>query len=142
MSLQELNYASGADWVLARAPGLASKSDLLVAMHGLTHAVASAVAQDSGDCALEGLFPGSALEVLFSRALNNQGADAGALPPMPASVEPAALSAIGTAIARELKETGKELMRYGLAGVGEVFVYHPEHREAVLLSSRTTLLSA
>ncbi len=141
MSLQELNYASGVNWVLARAPGLASESALLMAMHGLTHAVASASAQNAGDCALEGLFPGSPLEVLFSRSLETQGADAGSLPPVPASVEPSALSAIGEAIARELKNTGKELMRYSIAGVGEVLVYHPEHREAVLLGSRTTLLS-
>lgn len=60
MSLRELNYEGVARWVQSRCAQ--ASHEVLSALHALAHAAARADA----DCALEGLFPGSSLEVLLS----------------------------------------------------------------------------
>ena len=91
MSLRELNYPQAASWVRDRCTTKTSESEVSAALHSLAHAAARAEA----DCAVEGLFPGSGLEVLLSRDLDGQ---APSLPPLPVKVELDAMRAIGEAI--------------------------------------------
>ena len=133
MSLQELNYEDAARWVQSRC-AQASHEEVLSALQALAHAAARADA----DCALEGLFPGSRLEVLLSRDLK-QGLQHP--PPLPIKVEHHAMQAIGKAIEREMESTNTKLMTLHAPGA-EVVVYQPAMRDAVLLGTRTTLLSA
>ena len=135
MSLRELNYAQGAQWVQARCVEKPTDAEVSAALQALAHAAARA----DSDCAVEGLFPGSALEVLLSRDL--EGKDP-SLPPLPVKVELAAMRAIGEAIVREMGETGTKLLTLRVEGCGEIVVFQPEMRETVLLGTRTTLLDA
>ena len=91
------------------------------------------------DCAVEGLFPGSGLEVLLSRDLDGQ---APSLPPLPVKVELDAMRAIGEAITKEMQASGTKLLTLNVQGCGEIVVFKPEMRETVLLGTRTTLLGA
>ena len=86
MSLRELNYSQGAQWVQARCTEKTTDSEVSTALQALAHAAARADA----DCAVEGLFPGSALEVLLSRDLDGKDPS---LPPLPVKVELAAMRA-------------------------------------------------
>lgn len=135
MSLRELNYGQGARWVLARCPEKTTASDVSAALQALAHAAARAEA----DCAVEGLFPGTALEVLLSRDLDKKDSS---LPPLPVKVELAAMQAIGEAITHEMRESETKILTLRVDGCGEIVVFHPEMRETVLLGARTTLLNA
>lgn len=135
MSLRELNYSQGAQWVQARCTKKTTDSEVSTALQALAHAAARADA----DCAVEGLFPGSALEVLLSRDLDGKDPS---LPPLPVKVELAAMRAIGEAITREMGDAGTKLLTLRVDGCGEIVVFQPEMRETVLLGTRTTLLTA
>lgn len=137
MSLQELNFSGGARWVLTRSPSPATEGDLVVALHGLAHAAC----RTEADCEVSELFPDSPLVVLFSRDLDS-GESPPALPPIPAKVTLDALRAIGAAIGYEMAATKTTLLRYSIAGIGEITIYQPEHRDTALLGTRTTLLSS
>lgn len=133
MSLRELDYEGVARWVQSRC-AQASHEEVLSALHALAHAAARADA----DCALEGLFPGSSLEVLLSRD-PKQGLSSP--PPLPIKVEHQAMQAIGQAIEREMANTNTKLLTLSAPGA-EIVVYQPAMRDAVLLGTRTTLLNA
>ena len=135
MSLRELNYSQGAQWVQARCTEKTTDSEVSTALQALAHAAARADA----DCAVEGLFPGSALEVLLSRDLDGKDPS---LQPLPVMVELAAMRAIGEAITREMGDAGTKLLTLRVDGCGEIVVFQPEMRETVLLGTRTTLLTA
>lgn len=136
MSLRELNYPTGAQWVLARCTEKTTLEDVTAALHALANAAAEAEA----DCALDGLFPGSRLEVLYSR--NAEGARDPVPPAAPDSVEPAAMRAIGEAITKEMVTTGKRLLTMSVSGYGEITVFPPELRSTVLMGLQTTLLDS
>lgn len=104
-------------------------------------ALAHAAVHADADCAVEGLFPDSPLEVLLSRDLEVESRSP-SLPPLPVKVELAAMRAIGQAIVREMGETGTKLLTLRVDGYGEIVVFQPEIRETVLLGTRTTLLNA
>ena len=135
MSLRELNYPQAASWVRDRCTTKTSESEVSAALHSLAHAAARAEA----DCAVEGLFPGSGLEVLLSRDLDGQ---APSLPPLPVKVELDAMRAIGEAITKEMQASGTKLLTLNVQGCGEIVVFKPEMRETVLSGTRTTLLGA
>lgn len=137
MPLQELNYTDGAQWVLARSAMKVSNVEIYAALQALAHSAAQAKA----DCAVGGLFPGSTLEVLLTRDLDVDAARLDA-PPLPAHVDASAMRAIGEAITRELKQSGKKLLTVRVEGFGEVVVFPPEMSETVLLGTKTTLLNA
>ncbi len=135
MSLRELNYAQGAQWVQARCVEKPTDDEVSAALQALAHAAARAQA----DCAVEGLFPDSTLEVLLSRDLDNKDPS---IPPLPEKVELSAMRAIGEAITKEMQATATKLLTLRMEGCGEIVVFLPEMRETVLLGTRTTLLDA
>ncbi|MFA7531749.1 MAG: hypothetical protein WCY98_08720 [Castellaniella sp.] len=135
MSLRELNYSQGAQWVQARCTEKTTDSEVSTALQALAHAAARADA----DCAVEGLFPGSTLEVLLSRDLDSKDPN---IPPLPVKVELTAMRAIGEAIMKEMQATATKLLTLRVDGCGEIVVFLPEMRETVLLGTRTTLLDA
>lgn len=135
MSLRELNYSQGAQWVQARCTVKTTDSEVSTALQALAHAAARADA----DCAVEGLFPGSTLEVLLSRDLDSKDPN---IPPLPVKVELTAMRAIGEAIMKEMQATATKLLTLRVDGCGEIVVFLPEMRETVLLGTRTTLLDA
>ncbi len=135
MSLRELNYAQGAQWVQARCVEKPTDAEVSAALQALAHAAARAQA----DCAVEGLFPDSTLEVLLSRDLDNKDPS---IPPLPEKVELSAMRAIGEAITKEMQATATKLLTLRMEGCGEIVVFLPEMRETVLLGTRTTLLDA
>ena len=135
MSLRELNYAQGAQWVQARCVEKPTDAEVSAALQALAHAAARAQA----DCAVEGLFPGSTLEVLLSRDLDSKDPN---IPPLPVKVELTAMRAIGEAIMKEMQATATKLLTLRVDGCGEIVVFLPEMRETVLLGTRTTLLDA
>ena len=135
MSLRELNYAQGAQWVQARCVEKPTDAEVSAALQALAHAAARAQA----DCAVEGLFPDSTLEVLLSRDLDNKDPS---IPPLPEKVELSAMRAIGEAITKEMQATATKLLTLRMDGYGEIVVFMPEMRETVLLGTRTTLLDA
>lgn len=137
MPLQELNYTDGARWVLARSTTQVASGEIYAALQLLAHSAAKA----REDCAVGGLFPGSTLEVLLTRDLDAD-ADGQDSPPLPASVDVAAMRAIGEAITKEMHDSGKKLMTMRVEGFGEVVVFPPEMSETVLLGTKTTVLSA
>lgn len=136
MSLRELNFSKDAEWVHARCSEPTTMDEVVQVLQVLVHAGAQA----GVDCAIGGLFPGCDLEVLLSRGL-----DADRREPVlatPIRVDLTALHAVGQAIAREMRATGTRVMTFAVAGFGEVAVYEPGAREAVLLGTRATLLIA
>ena len=135
MSLRELNYAQGAQWGQARCVVKPTDAEVSAALQALAHAAARAQA----DCAVEGLFPDSTLEVLLSRDLDNKDPS---IPPLPEKVELSAMRAIGEAITKEMQATATKLLTLRMEGCGEIVVFLPEMRETVLLGTRTTLLDA
>ena len=135
MSLRELNYSQGAQWVQARCVEKPTDAEVSAALQALAHAAARAQA----DCAVEGLFPDSTLEVLLSRDLDNKDPS---IPPLPEKVELSAMRAIGEAITKEMQATATKLLTLRMEGCGEIVVFLPEMRETVLLGTRTTLLDA
>ncbi|MGP1692253.1 MAG: hypothetical protein ACTS6O_07080 [Giesbergeria sp.] len=136
MPLQELNYTDGAQWVLARSAIKVSNVEIYAALQALAYSAAQARA----DCAVGGLFPGSTLEVLLTRDLDAEHRLE--VPALPAHVDASAMRAIGEAITREMKDTGKKLLTLRVEGFGEVVVFPPEMSETVLLGTKTTLLNA
>ncbi len=135
MSLRELNYAMGTQWVQTRCAEKTTASEVSAALQALAHAAARADA----DCAVEGLFPDSTLEVLLSRDLDSKDLS---IPPLPEKVALSAMRAIGEAITHEMQATATKLLTLRVDGCGEIVVFLPEMRETVLLGARTTLLDA
>lgn len=135
MTLRELNYTLGAQWVQARCVAKIAEHEISAALQALAHT--AAIAQT--DCAVEGLFPDSDLQVLLSQDLDCKDKTP---PPLPAKVELSAMRAIGEAIDRGMKDSNTRIMSLNVDGYGEIVVFHPEVRDTVLLGARTTVLSA
>ena len=138
MSQQELNYADAAAWVLQRTPRTElTRGDVEVAFHSLFHAAMLA----NADCSIPNMFPECTLEVLFSRDVT--GAEMGVKPPaIPLQVQKMALTCIGKAIENHMHESKKAIVQYEVAGIGQVHVYHPASRNAVLLGTNTAVPNA
>lgn len=133
MSSQELNFAGGAAWVLARTATKVTEKELAQALKTLAQ---TAAAMET-DCALTGLFPGVELEALFSREFDSTPSAPSGDAQEPA---PQAMRAIGDAIAHEMNATGRFIMAIPVKGCGEVIVFPPSRRDVVLLATQTTLI--
>lgn len=137
MTLQELNYLDAANWVQGRCSEKIPSDELLAALHLLMNAAATAKA----DMVLSDLFPGSALEALLSRD-DGKGLVLADLPPIPPVVNDSALRAIAEAISQEMENTGKQILTMSVQGIGEIVVFDPKQRSAVLMATKTTLMTA
>lgn len=136
MTLHELNYEAAARWVVARC----TTNTTLAAVSQALKALGLVAAATQADSAVEGLFPGSSLEVLVSRVAVSLSERSGSAQ-LPAEVDIDAVRAIGEAIDKEMEATGKKLLTLVVDDCGELVVYRPEMRETVLLGSRTALLA-
>jgi hypothetical protein len=129
------DYAKGAQWVVSRCTSGVTADEVVAALRALTHAALRADA----DCLVEGLFPGSTLEVLLSHVPRDHTTNLHP-PPLPAEVSPSAMHAIGEAIMRAMEMADRQLLTLTAAGFPEVVVLTPQTRQTLLLGTKTTLL--
>ncbi len=98
----------------------------------------------SGTFLIPSLFPNVPLETLYVHDIGKRHYDTGGSHTMlpPANISPAALTAIGSAIMKELKSSGNDMVHYPLDGNAEVIVFLPSVRSTVLHATGTTLLTS
>lgn len=98
----------------------------------------------SGTFLIPSLFPDVPLETLYVHDIGKRHYDTGGSHTMlpPENISPAALTAIGTAIMKELNSSGNDMVHYPLDGEAEVIVFLPRVRSTVLHATGTTLLTS
>lgn len=103
-------------------------------------ALSALPARASATFLIPDLFHGVSLETLYVRDVDKHSSDAVVSDTMtrPGFVSPLTL----TAIAKELQDTGTEMIHYPLDGEAEKIVFIPDVRSTVLHATGTTLLTS
>ncbi len=138
------DFDKSVGWVQERIPGDLARAVSTADLKSAFHALSALPDRASATFLVPDLFPGVSLETLYVHNSSSHSSDGWVSDTMmqPGSVSPMALTAIGTAIAKELQDTGTDMVHYPLDGGSEVIVYTPDVRSTVLHATGTTLLTA
>ena len=138
------NFDKAVSWVQERIPAALARAVSANDLTSAFDALSALPARASATFLIPDLFPGVSLETLYVHDVGKHSSDAGVSDTMtrPGSVSPLALTAIGTAIAKELQDTGTDMVHYPLDGEAEVIVFIPDVRSTVLHATGTTLLTS
>lgn len=134
---------NAADWVKSRISHMpepqASKSDIAGTLTTLNKLISEAEAT----FLVPDLFPLVRLETLYVHGCESTPSEPNASPLIGSQDKATAmaLTAIGTAIVREMEQSGTNLLRFPLPNACEVVVFLPEARSLVLQVTGTTLLT-
>lgn len=138
-------FDTAADWVNSRIPSVLAHPTLT---NEIEHAFAmlnTLILKAKATFLIPDLFPGVALEVLYIHNDVDRSIDVGINDTLSSLREegqlaPSALTAIGTAIAKEMQASRTDTVRYPVNDESLVIVFLPEVRSVVLQATGTTLL--
>lgn len=138
-------FDTAADWVNSRIPPVLAHPTLTSEIEHAFAMLNTLILKAKATFLIPDLFPGVALEVLYIHYAIDRSIDMGINDTLSALREegqlaPVALTAIGTAIAKEMQTSATDTVRYPVNDESLVIVFLPEVRSVVLQATGTTLL--